>query len=120
MGLPGRAHSPRGITCYQIDWKITQQPAVTIIIPYHEHVAITRACVEALVGFTDYPNYRIVLVDNWSVSDEALAFAADMKIQEGVSVLRVEEPFNYEAEQPRRCREQRRTSVIHEQRYHRF
>jgi GT2 family glycosyltransferase len=91
----GSAHSPREITCFSIDWKIEQEPAITIIIPYREHVAMTRQCLEALWANTDYTNYKVVLIDNWSTSDEALAFAAEMKERDGVSVMRIEEPFNY-------------------------
>ena len=94
-GLTGRVHSPRGITCYEIDWKIAQEPAVTIIIPYREHIDMTRACLEALWANTDYTNYHIVMVDNWSTSDEALAFAAEMRERDGVSVMRIEEEFNF-------------------------
>jgi GT2 family glycosyltransferase len=94
-GLPGRVHSPREITCFEIDWAVEQEPAVTIIIPYREHIDMTRDCLEALWANTNYTNYRIVLIDNWSVSDEALAFAAEMNDRDGVSVLRIEEAFNY-------------------------
>ncbi len=94
-GLTGRVHSPRQITCFEIDWTIAREPAITIIIPYREHVATTRACLEALWANTDYANHQILLIDNWSVSDEALAFAAEMRGRDGVSVLRIEEPFNY-------------------------
>ena len=95
MGLPGRVHAPREITCYEIDWILPREPAVTIVIPYREHIAMTRACLDALWASTDYANYQIVLVDNWSTSDAALAFAAEMAGRKGVTVLRVEEPFNY-------------------------
>ena len=93
--LAGRVHSPRGITCFEIDWTITREPAITVIIPYREHVGMTRACLEALWVNTDYTNYQTVLVDNWSTSDEALAFAAEMTGRDGVSVMRIEEAFNY-------------------------
>jgi GT2 family glycosyltransferase len=94
-GLAGRVHSPRGITCFEIEWINTQEPSVTIIIPYHEHAGMTRACLEALQSNTDYANYQIVLIDNWSITDEALAFAEEMRVREHVSVMRIEEPFNY-------------------------
>jgi GT2 family glycosyltransferase len=94
-GLAGRVHSPRGITCFEIDWEIVREPAVTIIIPYREHIDMTRACLEALWANTDYANYQVVLIDNWSTSDEALAFAAEMQERDGVSMLRIEEKFNY-------------------------
>jgi GT2 family glycosyltransferase len=93
--LAGRAHSPRGITCFEIEWINPQEPPVTIIIPYHEHADMTRACLEALWSNTDYANYRIVLIDNWSITDEALAFAEEMRAREHVSVMRIQEPFNY-------------------------
>jgi GT2 family glycosyltransferase len=94
-GIAGRVHSPREITCFDIKWKIREEPAVTIIIPYREHISMTRACLEALWANTDYANYEIVLIDNWSTSDEALAFLAEMRTRRGVSVIRIEETFNY-------------------------
>jgi GT2 family glycosyltransferase len=94
-GLTGRAHSPRAITCYEIDWTLPREPSVTIIIPYREHIDMTRDCVNALQAHTDYADYRIILIDNWSTSDAALAFAAEMKDRENVMILRVQEPFNF-------------------------
>ena len=94
-GLKGRAHAPRGITCYDIEWSVSRESEITVIIPYREHIDMTRACLQALWDHTDYANYRIVLIDNWSASDEALVFAAEMSNRSGLSVLRVEEPFNY-------------------------
>lgn len=94
-GLPGRVFSPRETTCYEIAWEIAQEPTVTIIIPYREHVDLTRTCLEALWARTDYTNYQIILIDNWSISDEALAFAAEMRGRQGVSVMRIEEKFNF-------------------------
>jgi GT2 family glycosyltransferase len=94
-GLEGRVHSPKGITCYEIDWKISREPAITIIIPYREHVAMTRACLEALWENTNYANYKVILVDNWSTTDAALDFAEEMNERKDVTVIRVEEAFNY-------------------------
>jgi GT2 family glycosyltransferase len=94
-GLTGRVHSPRGITHYQIDWELAQEPSVTIIIPYREHIEMTRPCLESLRTNTDYTNYHVVLIDNWSISDEALAFAVEMQERDGVSVMRIEEKYNF-------------------------
>ena len=91
----GRVHSPRDITCFEIDWKIARELSVTIIIPYREHIDMTRDCLEAIWAHTEYVNYQIVLVDNWSVSDEALKFAAEMNGRDGISVMRIEEEFNF-------------------------
>jgi GT2 family glycosyltransferase len=94
-GLNSRVHSPREITCFEIEWEVSQEPAISIVIPYREQITLTRECLTALSANTDYTNYEIILVDNWSTSDEALAFSVEMKNEEGLSVIRVEEPFNY-------------------------
>ncbi len=94
-GVAADVSSPLGITCYEVRYHVAVEPKVTIIIPYREHIGMTRECVEAIRSSTFYDNYEIFLVDNWSTSDEALAFAAEMNALQGVRVLRVTEAFNY-------------------------
>ena len=93
--ISGKVHSPREITCFEIEWKLNREPKITIIIPYREHVSMTLECLNSIFECTKYNNYDIILVDNWSTSDEALEFAEIMKSRAGITVLRVEEPFNY-------------------------
>jgi GT2 family glycosyltransferase len=95
LGLPGSAKSPRDITCFEIEWQIAKEPEVTILIPYRDHIGMTRTCLEAIWANTDYENYKIILIDNWSTSNEAFLFADEMNAREGVRILRIEEPFNY-------------------------
>ena len=87
-GLAGRVHSPRGVTCFEIDWEITTEPAITIIIPYRELIRMTRACLEALWANTKYANYKVILIDNWSTTDVALEFAAEMNERKDKTVIR--------------------------------
>jgi GT2 family glycosyltransferase len=94
-GLRADVRSPRGDGCYEINWTLEHEPKVSIIIPYREHIGMTLVCVDALRRSTDYRNYEIVLMDNWSVSVEAMAFAAEMNGQDGTRVVRVEESFNF-------------------------
>lgn len=93
--LDGVVCSPRGITIYDIIWKLSLQPKVTIIIPYREHVGMTTECLNALRTITDYDNFEILLVDNWSTSDAALEFASMQAQMPATRVMRVEEKFNY-------------------------
>jgi glycosyltransferase involved in cell wall biosynthesis len=39
-------------------------PSVTIVIPTRDRKYLLSACVESILEKTDYPNYRIVVVDN--------------------------------------------------------
>lgn len=98
-GLPAKV-SPRGsLTCYQVDWKFpaaqVKTQGVSILIPYRDHVEMTRECVEAIRAHTKGVSYEILLLDNWSTSPEAAEFAAEQANIEGTRVLRIAEPFNY-------------------------
>ena len=95
LGKPASVASLRDSTLYRVSWRYAAAPEVAIVIPYRDRIAMTRACVGRVLARTDYAAYRIILVDNWSVSTEAAAFAAEMSALPDVTVLRVEEAFNY-------------------------
>lgn len=82
-------------TWYKVHWKMEQQPKITIIIPYKEQIKTTRTCIDCILAGTDYDNFDVILVDNWSTSEEAMQFSEEMGQLDNVRVLRVEEEFNY-------------------------
>eukprot|EP01037_Dinobryon_pediforme_P005957 gene5957-6028_t len=95
LGVDAEVSSPFDATFYAVKWRPTAWPKVTIIIPFREHIALTRACLAGIVECTDYPSYEIVLVDNWSTSAESDAFARDIAGMDNVRIIRVERAFNY-------------------------
>jgi GT2 family glycosyltransferase len=94
-GVAARVTSPFDATFYAVEWIVMKPPKVSIIIPFREHIDLTRACVRAILDITAYPDFEIVLVDNWSVSAEAEAFAAEIAALPQVRLIRVERAFNY-------------------------
>ena len=66
-----------------------------IVIPFRDETAATRRCLEAILTRTDYPNYDVVLVDNWSCSAETEVFLRKVSHDRRVRIMRVEEEFNY-------------------------
>ncbi len=94
-GIDAEVSSPLRITQFAITWKLHREPKVSILIPYREQIGMTTLCLDALRGLTTYANYEIVLMDNWSTSDEALAFAIDQAAIPNTRVMRIEEKFNY-------------------------
>jgi GT2 family glycosyltransferase len=83
-------------TFYKIDWLINDEPKVRIVVPFKEQIPMTRLCIELILERTEYQNYEIVLVDNWSTSADAATFCREVELKDSrVSVLRVEEEFNY-------------------------
>lgn len=93
--IASKVSSIRGLTLYSIDWKFRKQPSVTIIIPFKDQVDTTRICVESILNHTDYKNYQIILVDNWSTHEETHSFMSKIVSNKNVHVITVEEPFNF-------------------------
>lgn len=82
-------------TIYSAVAQMGAPPSVTIIIPYHEKIELTRSCVEAIFATVDMTNVSIFLVDNWSTSEESHHFMEQMVRHPQISVIRIEEPFNF-------------------------
>ena len=95
IGRAARVHSINGLSVYDVAWMPTRAARVSIIIPFRDQAQITRRCLSALIERTRYDDYDIVLVDNWSTSQESRSFLAEMEALERVRVLRVVEEFNY-------------------------
>jgi O-antigen biosynthesis protein len=82
-------------TMYTHRWGLLEEPSVAIIIPFKDQATVTRRCLECVLGNTDYGNYRVILVDNWSQSRETELFCEDAETHENVTVRRIELKFNY-------------------------
>ena len=93
--LAARVEPLDGRTIFRVRWEFAGTPRVAIIIPFKDHIDITRLCVERILAVTEGVEYEILLVDNWSESAEAQEFCAAIANDPRVRVLRVEEPFNY-------------------------
>ncbi len=93
--LPAEVQSRDDVTLYKVDWKFSASPKVTIIVPFKDEPDTTRSCLEALLGVTNYPEFDIILVDNWSMTRAGMEFSEAAAAHERVRVLRIKEAFNY-------------------------
>ncbi|MDQ2762186.1 MAG: glycosyltransferase family 2 protein [Pseudomonadota bacterium] len=82
-------------TTYSVSWGLSEQPTVTVIIPFKDQIATTRRCLESLLANTFWAVWKVVLVDNGSVTPEAGEFCREAVLNPNVAVMRVDEPFNY-------------------------
>jgi GT2 family glycosyltransferase len=98
-GLPGKAVSREGLTCYRVDWQPSraarQQAKVSILIPFRDQIEMTAECVAAIRRHTRDVSYEIILLDNWSTAPEAEAFLTAQANLADTKVIRIAEPFNY-------------------------
>ena len=94
-GLPGRAVSHDGATRYAVAWSFKETPSVSIVIPFRDQTDVTKSCVDAILNKTRYPNYEIVLADNWSTRDDTRAYCQTLCNEPRIRQVRIEEDFNY-------------------------
>ena len=83
---------------YRVEFAIPEaKPQVDIIIPTRNQGELLRNCVQSVLEKSDYPDYRITLVDNQSDEPESLKIIDELAEHERVSVLAYNKPFNYSA-----------------------
>lgn len=95
MQRRAKVHSINNLTLYDIEWSNRRRPSISVIIPFRDQVEMTRHCVDSLLAHANYRNLHICLVDNFSVEDETDLFLKEISSDPRVSVLRIEEPFNF-------------------------
>ena len=88
-------HVVGNTTSYSVSWGLTDLPSVTIIIPFKDQIATTSHCLECLLANTNWQNWRVVLIDNGSVTPEAEEFRRKAVLNPHVSIRHLDEPFNY-------------------------
>lgn len=81
---------------YRVHWQLpAPAPRVAIIVPTRDRLPLLRTCVESVFARTDYPAFRIVVVDNGSVEPETLAWLEAQRAAGRIEVRRDDQPFNY-------------------------
>ncbi len=94
-GVRAKVSPIRGLTLYGIKWLDQAQPSVTIIIPFKDQIQTTQRCLDALLANTQYKNFDVILVDNWSVTNEAVDFRKRLARRSRVKFITVQEEFNF-------------------------
>ncbi len=95
IGRPAEVKNIRDSTLYHQTWDIHWEPSVDIIIPFKDEIETTKKCLRCVLENTQYTNFRVILVDNWSTSVALLEIIQMVTASARVELIRVEEPFNY-------------------------
>ena len=74
-----------------------QWPEVTVVIPTRDHAGYLKPCIDGLKSATDYPNFKVVVVDNGSVEGDAVAFLGALEKDSRFIIIRHPGSFNYSA-----------------------
>lgn len=80
----------------RIHYANSRKPRISIIIPTRDHGELLNVCLNSLAQ-TNWPDYEIIIIDNGTVEDMALAVLARAETSENICVLRRPGLFNYAA-----------------------
>ena len=88
--------SPRTQGMVRVRFELPEpRPLVSIVIPTRDRKDLLQMCMQSLKQQTEYLPYEVIVVDNGSVEQDALAYLELLKQQSGVRVMREDIPFNY-------------------------
>lgn len=68
---------------------------ISILIPFRDQLALTRACLESIQRHAGAVPYELVLIDNGSVEADTLAWLEQQQQQPDRTLLRLPIPFHY-------------------------
>ncbi|MBW4037178.1 MAG: glycosyltransferase [Proteobacteria bacterium] len=93
--LPAKIERRGALTCYRTSFALDDDPGISILIPFRNHIDLTRQCVEAIRTHSEGMRIEILLLDNWSQGGEVEAFCTEQGNYPDTKILRIAEPFNY-------------------------
>lgn len=82
---------------YKVNYKVKDDPEVTIIIPNRDNVDALRNCIESIIDKTQYANYMIKIVENNSIEENTFKYYKQIEANARIKILRYDKPFNYSA-----------------------
>jgi len=94
--LKAKVERDKVSTYYRVEYDVTKEPKVSVIIPTKDHVEITKACLESIYNKTIYKNYEVILVNNRSEKKETFElFEKYKKKYDNFRVVNADMEFNY-------------------------
>ncbi|MBE6489641.1 MAG: glycosyltransferase [Methanobrevibacter sp.] len=73
----------------------TQNKKASIIIPFKDHVDVTRKCVDSILNKTAYDNFEIILINNNSSNQKTFEFIDDISENPKVKIYDYCHSFNW-------------------------
>ena len=98
IGVQGKAVEGKFGSTYKIDYTLTSQPLVSIIIPNKDQVPVLTKCIDSLYEKTAYRNFEVLVVENNSTDPETFEYYGKIqKEHSNLKVLYYKGGFNFSA-----------------------
>ncbi|MEM3290538.1 MAG: glycosyltransferase [Candidatus Micrarchaeaceae archaeon] len=82
---------------YKIDYKIINNPKVSIIIPNKDHKDDLEKCISSIINKSTYKNYEIIIAENNSTEQSIFDYYKSLEQYPFVKIIIWDKPFNYSA-----------------------
>ena len=98
IGVQGKAVEGRFGSTYKVNYALTSQPLVSIIIPNKDQVPVLTKCIDSLYEKTAYTNFEVLVVENNSTEPETFEYYGKIqKEHSNLKVLYYKGGFNFSA-----------------------
>ena len=99
LGLSGDISEATVPTTYKIDYEITGEPKVSIIIPNKDHIDDLDMCINSVISKSTYKNFEIIIIENNSTQESTFEYYEQIqKKHDNIKVVYWKEKvFNYSA-----------------------
>jgi len=95
--MDAKVEKGRFYTSYRVRYTIKEPLPVAIVMPTRNQVKYLRTAIDSIRQKTDYPYYRLYVVDNGSDEPETLRYLDELDRNDWASVLPHPVPFNFSA-----------------------
>lgn len=97
VGLKGKATDASIPSVYKINYEITGNPLISIIIPNKDHREDLLKCIQSILEKSTYENFEIIVVENNSEEEETFACYKELEKNSKIQVVYWKKEFNYSA-----------------------
>nr|WP_294545915.1 glycosyltransferase family 2 protein [uncultured Rhodopila sp.] len=95
-GLDGSVEPvPQAPGHFRVHYQIRGTPLISIIIPTRDNAEVLGRCVRSIVRLSTWRNFEIIVMDNGSVSPDAVETLRQLADHACVTVIPHDRPFNY-------------------------
>ncbi len=98
LGLQGTVEDAIIPTNYKVQYNITGNPLISIIIPNKDHIDDLDKCLSSVYEKSTYKNFEVIIVENNSIEDETFEYYKNAERKyNNLRVLYWKQGFNYSA-----------------------
>jgi len=97
VGLEGEVRNSSISSTYRIEYKIKDNPLISILIPNKDHLDDLAKCIESIRNKSTYSNWEIIVIENNSTEQRIFDYYEELKKDKRIRVVFWNGEFNYSA-----------------------